>query len=300
MYNLAVFQRVNFNFQSHTRELYRKILTREERSKIRILAAYGIPGSDISRMLERSLSVVYNILSGNSGSSDEGDDYDFVSEEFATQYAPLMTGTKARSVPSASTSRSTTGSVEDSKEHIVQRDGTEKKLLLATIAVTMTGTTSASAPADASSVSTSRIPRKGPYTRQSLSSGVRDNSRSRRYMHSFPYQQKQTRPYALRAAGSSRHLLVPKLDLESSPEPEVDEIRSPLPDLPQFLANLEHDISGIMDALTEQDLGTHAKLFALASWPEDELHSLFKEALPQLTVAQRFILVKGMRKSVEV
>ncbi|KAF8076990.1 hypothetical protein FPV67DRAFT_1473502 [Lyophyllum atratum] len=101
---------------------------------------------------------------------------------------------------------------------------------------------------------------------------------------------------------SLRNLLivpVTKVDLESSPEPELQEIQPPLPDLHQFLASLEHNLSGIIDVLTEQDLGTSEKLFALATWPEDELHRLFKEAVPQLTVAQRFMLVKGMKKSVE-
>ncbi|KAF8076959.1 hypothetical protein FPV67DRAFT_440340 [Lyophyllum atratum] len=294
-------------------------LTREERSKMRVLAAYGISGIDISRMLDRSSQSVYKILSGRAGSSDEGDDYDFVDAEFAAQYPPLMTSTnrsqlpsmrnkertEARSVASASTSRSTTGSVaypplklEDSKEHKGQRDGTKKENLLATIAVTKTETTSGSAHTKAPSGSTSRTPRKGPYTRRSLSPGVRDNS-DLGDMCAYYHQQKQTRPYALRAAGSSRHRAIP-IEIESSPEPELDEIQPPLPDLHQFLANLEHDLSDIMDALTEQDLGTHEKLFALASWPEDELHSLFKEALPELTVAQRFMLVKGMKKSAGV
>ncbi|KAG5640695.1 hypothetical protein DXG03_007493, partial [Asterophora parasitica] len=50
------------------------------------------------------------------------------------------------------------------------------------------------------------------------------------------------------------------------------------------------------DVLVSQDLGTIEKLLALADWPAAELHQLFQEALPRLTVPQRYILIKGMKK----
>lgn len=63
-----------------------------------------------------------------------------------------------------------------------------------------------------------------------------------------------------------------------------------------FLSNLEHDLSCLLPALARQDLASPHKLFALADWGEDDLHRLFKEALPSITVTQRFIFVKGLKK----
>ena len=64
----------------------------------------------------------------------------------------------------------------------------------------------------------------------------------------------------------------------------------------EFLSNLEHDLSCLLPALAKQDLASPRKLFALSRWGEEDLHMLFKEALPNISVTQRFILVKGLKK----
>jgi hypothetical protein len=64
----------------------------------------------------------------------------------------------------------------------------------------------------------------------------------------------------------------------------------------KFLASLDHDLTFAHDALKKQRLGTANKLFPLANFPDLELHELFKEALPDITVAERYILIKGLKK----
>jgi hypothetical protein len=64
----------------------------------------------------------------------------------------------------------------------------------------------------------------------------------------------------------------------------------------QFLANLDHDLSFVHDALKKQRLGIATKLFPLTNFPDNELHELFKEALPDITVAERYILIKGLKQ----
>ncbi|KAG6908098.1 hypothetical protein DXG01_006189 [Tephrocybe rancida] len=77
-----------------------------------------------------------------------------------------------------------------------------------------------------------------------------------------------------------------------------DEIKEAPPttsDIASYLKSLEHDLSGLLKELEAQDIGTSAKLFAFAQWPEDRLHALFKATLPSITVPQRFILVHGLK-----
>ena len=64
----------------------------------------------------------------------------------------------------------------------------------------------------------------------------------------------------------------------------------------EFLSKLEHDLSCLLPALAKQDLATPQELFALTGWGEGDLHMLLKEALPSISVTQRFILVKGLKK----
>ena len=63
-----------------------------------------------------------------------------------------------------------------------------------------------------------------------------------------------------------------------------------------FLRNLEHDLSGLVDDLEAQGVGTIEHLLAFAPWSEERLHELFKATLPNITVPQRFILVYGLKK----
>ncbi|KAG5636577.1 hypothetical protein H0H81_007585 [Sphagnurus paluster] len=69
-----------------------------------------------------------------------------------------------------------------------------------------------------------------------------------------------------------------------------------LPTVSKFLADLEHDLSDAYELLRSEGFGTRDRLFVFAKWNEKDLHALFKEALPRLTVPQRFILVKGLKK----
>lgn len=64
----------------------------------------------------------------------------------------------------------------------------------------------------------------------------------------------------------------------------------------RFLASLDHDLTFIYKTLKKQRLGDKNKLFVLAKFSESELHNIFKEALPDITVAERYILVKGLKK----
>lgn len=79
-------------------------------------------------------------------------------------------------------------------------------------------------------------------------------------------------------------------------QPEViEDVDDPPQPVVKFLSSLDHDLTGVFKALEAQDLGTPEKLFAIAGWPEENLHRLFKEALPDITITQRFILVKGLK-----
>ena len=64
----------------------------------------------------------------------------------------------------------------------------------------------------------------------------------------------------------------------------------------QFLSNLETDLRFAHAPLKQQRFGTSDKLFSIAGWPEDDLHKLFKEMLPELSIPERFIFVKGLMR----
>lgn len=97
-------------------------------------------------------------------------------------------------------------------------------------------------------------------------------------------------------ASSSRQRTDSEIDLDADIKPDNEKKPNVMPTIDEFLRNLDHDLSIIKGALEEQDLGTIEKLLAIAHWPDTELHGLVKEALPMLTVAQRYMLVKGMKK----
>jgi hypothetical protein len=82
--------------------------------------------------------------------------------------------------------------------------------------------------------------------------------------------------------------------LKTKPDtPEIiEDLETPVR---KFLASLDHDLTFVLDTLKDQRLGTSNKLFALAKFSETELHELFREALPNITVAERFILIKGLK-----
>ncbi|GLB34416.1 hypothetical protein LshimejAT787_0113000 [Lyophyllum shimeji] len=228
-------------------------LTREERSKIRILSDHGLSGPQISEQSKRSFAAVYNVLNGRSGADDDGDDYDFVSKEFKEQFPPLQKAHKRRKTDHNVTQSASTHEEEGRRER--RSPSTDGSL---TVAIQ-------SRPSSTKEVNRSKD-----------SSGVRNAARP--------------------VASSSRQRagLVIVLDPDIKPDTEVKP--SALPTMDKFLASLDHDLTVIKGALEEQDLGTTEKLFAIAHWPDDELHKVLREGLPMLTVAQRYMLIKGMKK----
>jgi hypothetical protein len=60
------------------------------------------------------------------------------------------------------------------------------------------------------------------------------------------------------------------------------------------LAGLDCDLSCLHEDLKCQDIRTSDKLFTLMHWPEDQLHQMFKEAIPSMMTPQCFILVAGL------
>jgi hypothetical protein len=82
--------------------------------------------------------------------------------------------------------------------------------------------------------------------------------------------------------------------LKKSPSPEiVEDLETPVA---LFLAGLNLNLSVLHNALKHQGLGTSETLFAIAGWPEEILHQMLKEALPQITPAQWFMLVIGLQE----
>jgi hypothetical protein len=76
----------------------------------------------------------------------------------------------------------------------------------------------------------------------------------------------------------------------------VEDLETPVK---RFLATLDHDLTFTHDALKKQRLGTANKLFSLGNFTDSELHELFREALPDITVAERYILIKGLKNRMQ-
>ncbi|KAG6825187.1 hypothetical protein H0H92_004432 [Tricholoma furcatifolium] len=72
----------------------------------------------------------------------------------------------------------------------------------------------------------------------------------------------------------------------------------PLPDLKTFLKgtpNIDYDLSELHCALEAEGMGTIEQLLSFASWEEEELHTLFKTAIPDINVAQEFTMVRRLK-----
>ncbi|KAG6908096.1 hypothetical protein DXG01_006187 [Tephrocybe rancida] len=173
-------------------------LSREERAKIRILAAHGLSNVEISRKVDRSPRSVERVLNRDIGKADHGDDWAEVTDEFKRKY-----------------------------------------------------------------------PKTPPGPRQS------------------------------NCAPGRRRVTLPSEPIEiSDDEPEVimkEATPPPSTELKDFLSSLEHDLSDLTEALEAQDIGTPEKLFAFCTWDKQDLLTLFKDALPETTVPQRHMLVRGLR-----
>ncbi|KAI4517858.1 hypothetical protein K525DRAFT_251053 [Schizophyllum commune Loenen D] len=66
---------------------------------------------------------------------------------------------------------------------------------------------------------------------------------------------------------------------------------------PEFLANLDHDLSYLASDLTACGIVTVGDVVALRSWRTEDLHVMLREVLPRLVPVERHILVRGMKNS---
>ncbi|GLB44334.1 hypothetical protein LshimejAT787_1602640 [Lyophyllum shimeji] len=254
------------------RRTYTRV-TRELRSMVRILHKYGQHQAAIARRFQIDKEVIARILKGKTKAAarDTGDDWQFVDDEFRKQYPPLETEAAKQQTARPQTS---------AKENL----GTG--MLVRTVSVR---------PA----TNARRMTLRDTDASRSRGRGETNIPTS---MRSEPQQQEknQTRHDApLQRDRSSRNRAI-LIDMRNTSQPEIRLLPPQSPNLREFLATLEHDLTGMIDALVRQDLGSSEKLFALAQWPSEELHKLFKEAIPDLTVAQRFMLVRGLKKSATV
>ncbi|RDB19893.1 hypothetical protein Hypma_013121 [Hypsizygus marmoreus] len=250
--------------RSHRR---RPDLTRQERAMIRILDHHGLSKEVIGKRLECAPSTVYNILKKAlpPASHDFGNEYDYVGDEFKAEFPPKRQD------------------VDEKKIKFEDDEVMEEKHLPAIVV----RKDSFKMPEPKKSSNTS--PRK---TTSTPVGGTIVRRRSKRHSVAIPVTPvHQSHP----TAGPSRQRpILIDLEKEASDEDDVQEdFESPVV---RFLSGLDHDLSSVHGALKKQDLGTTTKLFAIAGWPEEELHKMFKEALPEITIAQRFILVKGLKK----
>ena len=66
---------------------------------------------------------------------------------------------------------------------------------------------------------------------------------------------------------------------------------------PEFLANLDHDLSYLAGDLTACGIVTVGDVVALRSWRTEDLHVMLREVLPRLVPVERHILVRGIKNS---
>ncbi|KAF9463657.1 hypothetical protein BDZ94DRAFT_595236 [Collybia nuda] len=245
---------------------------------MRILATYGLSLLAIAQHVQFSDRTVKNIIERNAyPDDDESKDYDFIDETFKALYPPL--------------------SASGGKTELV---GQEKKVKLEAVS------------GDMSELPTITIKRVTVTPRSTKNTPPKRNKKvltSSSHVHSTSRSQTGYTDTSISSPGvSTKQPIVTyqsrsKANYSGSRDdpiklgfdtPEVSE--EPLHPVVEFLSKLDHDISGIFDALNTQGLGTLDQLFAIASWPEETLHQLFKEALPGISVTQRFVLVKGLKK----
>ncbi|KAL1673324.1 hypothetical protein EV122DRAFT_294255 [Schizophyllum commune] len=66
---------------------------------------------------------------------------------------------------------------------------------------------------------------------------------------------------------------------------------------PEFLANLDHDLSYLAGDLTACGIVTVGDVVALRSWRTEDLHVMLRDVLPRLVPVERHILVHGIKNS---
>ncbi|KAL1699480.1 hypothetical protein EV121DRAFT_216150 [Schizophyllum commune] len=65
--------------------------------------------------------------------------------------------------------------------------------------------------------------------------------------------------------------------------------------LSDFLRDLDHDLSARAQLLAERGIANFEDVLALRSWPAGILHEMLKDVAPELTVVERFVLVRGVK-----
>ncbi|KAF9463655.1 hypothetical protein BDZ94DRAFT_1258239 [Collybia nuda] len=234
----------------------RPSLTRAERAKVRILDQHGVPRSIIATMLDRSTQTIVNTLRGRTKSYNHDEDDDYDHVDAAF--------TKQFPQLSAPHVKTQAGNRSYSREVIKRSD----------------------------SVSLDRALRPIPQT------FPKRTGRLNRKLRTVSVNNQPTT--SMRPENTQS---ISTLDRPSEPvDPASNDDSGSLNDasgpgaVTEFLSCLAHDIAWVQKDLEKQDLGSMDKLLAIADWPEEDLHMMFREALPDITVPQRFILVKGLKK----
>lgn len=63
-----------------------------------------------------------------------------------------------------------------------------------------------------------------------------------------------------------------------------------------FLANLDIDLSRFYDDITADKIRSVQDFVSIREWPEDELRKILREAVPKLSVLERWVLARGIRE----
>ncbi|RDB19896.1 hypothetical protein Hypma_013129 [Hypsizygus marmoreus] len=255
--------------------------TREERAMMRILRGHGKSVSDICAHLKCGSGTVYRALQNKYQATPDilTDDYKHVDDAFKRKYPPSTDEDRdPKEVRSMSIVNDDTGA-----DHLPSR---EQSLAGPSAAGRRSSLRKANG-------GTSSIGNQ-PGNKTPASTSVHGHTR-------------RTRRRA-EDEGVSRNVpatgdIIPTLVKESSPELKNGIVYHVVSDseaksddsVRELLSTLGHDLLDLYKDLQEQELKTKDDLLLFASWSEDDLHNLFKEAVPEMKVAQRFILVKGLK-----
>ncbi|KAF9463656.1 hypothetical protein BDZ94DRAFT_1258240 [Collybia nuda] len=232
--------------------------SRMDRAMIRILAAHGLNRAAIANHVGFTVCTVRNILEkrvGGYAGEDESLDYNYVGDVFKAVYPPLPTSGNGMEVPKVEVAEVNISEV--SLEKMKQN-----------AVVSSSGTRSVLPPQNASL----------------FPPAVGSSSEN-------PIVMYETHP-KVKFSGRKSEPIEVDLDLDPS---AIEVIQAPSQPILEFLSYLDHDLSGIFNVMKNQELGTLENLFSIAHWPGETLHRLFKEALLDMSITQRFVLVRGLK-----
>lgn len=290
---------------SHHRQRY----FRKDRAQVRIMHRHGVPYDSITDILGPSASTIKKFVQNDSDMpDDETKDYDYVDEEFKKQY-PLETeertarykrryndggfrhdeqGTEASLSPTKSSSP--WYPPRERNSHPSKRQRRQSQAMRSRV--------------DATTTSNTFRDRSQPEVAQG-SSGEQARASGR-----------ISTPISI-SSGSQRTVAEPNddgQDLRTAPtllQVQRTQIKQPVcqPTLPPssenrtqfvgtFLHNLDIDMSRYQPALMKCSLGTAEEVVPLVQMPEwttDCFHVALAREIPQLTVLDRFVLVRGFQ-----